>query len=76
MCAMVQKVTWRQVMAWRTRRHQLHERAPASAEQAVVTALGGLHAQLFSSAERKAAEQEAERLAAFFGDPLELTWAE
>ncbi len=44
-------VTWRQVMAWRTRRHQLHDRAPAGAEAAVVTALGGLHAQLFSSAE-------------------------
>jgi len=44
-------LTWRQVMAWRTYGHQLHDRAPAKAAAQVVTALGGLHAQLFSSAE-------------------------
>jgi hypothetical protein len=44
-------LTWRQVMAWRLRRHQLHERAPAAGDAEVVTAIGGLHAQVFSSAE-------------------------
>jgi hypothetical protein len=48
---MVPVVTWRQVMAWRLYRHQLHERAPAGKAASVVTAIGGLHAQLFPSAE-------------------------
>ncbi len=44
-------LTWRQVMAWRLRRHHLHERAPAHAMDDVVAGLCGLHAQLMSSAE-------------------------
>jgi hypothetical protein len=44
-------ISWQQVMAWRVRRHQLHERVPAKRAAEVVTAIGGLHAQVFSSAE-------------------------
>lgn len=44
-------LTWPQVMTWRTHRHQLTGRAPAARTAEVVTAIGGLHAQLFSSAE-------------------------
>jgi Winged helix DNA-binding domain len=42
---------WGQVMAWRLRRHHLHERAPAGAMLDVATDLCGLHAQVMSSAE-------------------------
>ncbi len=44
-------MTWRRVMEWRVGRHQLRERAPAKSVAEVVTAIGGLHAQVFSSAE-------------------------
>ncbi|MCC8245100.1 winged helix DNA-binding domain-containing protein [Saccharothrix luteola] len=44
-------VTWRQVAAWRTRRHGLDARRPAEEASAVVSRLCGLHAQLMSSAE-------------------------
>jgi hypothetical protein len=44
-------VTWRQVAAWRTRRHFLDERRPAAEASDVVSRLCGLHAQLMSSAE-------------------------
>ena len=42
---------WAQVMAWRLRRHQLEERAPADAMLAVTARIAGLHAQVMSSAE-------------------------
>ncbi|PSL57904.1 winged helix DNA-binding protein [Saccharothrix carnea] len=43
-------VTWRQVAAWRTRRHGLDVRRPAGEALEVVSRLCGLHAQLMSSA--------------------------
>ncbi|MFD1150940.1 winged helix DNA-binding domain-containing protein [Saccharothrix hoggarensis] len=43
-------VTWRQVAAWRTRRHSLDVRRPAAEALDVVSELCGLHAQLMSSA--------------------------
>src|ERR1022692_1278135 len=45
------KLTWSRAAAWRTRRHHLVERAPASSMLAVARRLCGLHAQLLSSAE-------------------------
>jgi hypothetical protein len=45
------KLTWSRAAAWRTRRHHLVERAPASSMLAVARRLCGLHAQLMSSAE-------------------------
>ena len=42
---------WAQVMAWRLRRHQLDERAPATAMLEVTARIAGLHAQVMSSAE-------------------------
>ena len=42
---------WEQVMAWRLRRHQLHERVPAGDALRVVARIAGLHAQVLSSAE-------------------------
>jgi hypothetical protein len=47
----VERVSWAQVMAWRLRRHQLHERAPATAMLTVTARIAGLHAQVMSSAE-------------------------
>lgn len=47
----VVRLNWRQVMAWRLQRHHLRERAPAEAMLAVAARIGGLHAQLMSSAE-------------------------
>jgi hypothetical protein len=44
-------LTWRQALAWRMRRHQLVERAPRAALLDVVDRIGGLHAQVMSSAE-------------------------
>ncbi|WP_158842940.1 winged helix DNA-binding domain-containing protein [Saccharothrix deserti] len=43
-------VTWRQVAAWRTRKHSLDVRRPAGDALDVVSELCGLHAQLMSSA--------------------------
>jgi hypothetical protein len=76
------QLTWRQVMAWRTERHHLHRRASRKKMLDVIARIGGLHAQLLSSAEltlwarvaRRAAEEEADRLAEFLGGTLELTW--
>lgn len=45
------ELTWAQALAWRMRRHHLHERAPRAAMLDVVARLGGLHAQVMSSAE-------------------------
>lgn len=44
-------LTWTQVHAWRLARHHLDARAPHAAWPAVVSALGGLHAQMMSAAE-------------------------
>ena len=45
------RLTWRQVMAWRTERHHLHRRASRKKMLDVIARIGGLHAQLLSSAE-------------------------
>lgn len=47
----VARLSWPQALAWRTRRHSLHERAPRGRMLAVAAELGGLHAQVMSSAE-------------------------
>lgn len=47
----VTRVTWRQVMAWRSHRHHLDRRVPDGQALAVATRLCGLHAQVMSSAE-------------------------
>jgi hypothetical protein len=47
----VETFGWGQVMAWRLRRHQLEERAPADAMLEVTARIAGLHAQVMSSAE-------------------------
>jgi uncharacterized protein YcaQ len=45
------ELTWPQALAWRMRRHHLIERAPRDQMLDVVADIGGLHAQLMSSAE-------------------------
>src|SRR5215469_125491 len=45
------RLTWPQVAAWRVRRHNLDQRAPAGSMLAVASRLCGLHAQVLSSAE-------------------------
>jgi uncharacterized protein YcaQ len=45
------ELTWAQALAWRMRRHYLVERAPRDAMLDVAARIGGLHAQLMSSAE-------------------------
>jgi hypothetical protein len=45
------QLRWAQVTAWRTARHQLAERAPATATLEVAARIAGLHAQVMSSAE-------------------------
>jgi hypothetical protein len=45
------RLTWKQVMAFRARRHGLDARAPRSAMLKVAARICGLHAQLMSSAE-------------------------
>jgi Winged helix DNA-binding domain len=45
------RLRWAQVTAWRAARHQLDERAPATAMLAVAARIAGLHAQVMSSAE-------------------------
>jgi hypothetical protein len=47
----VQRVSWKQALAWRLERHRLVGRAPSSELVAVAGAICGLHAQLMSSAE-------------------------
>src|SRR3954462_6993074 len=44
-------VSWRRALAWRMRRQRLVERAPAGDAVRVVGEIGGLHAQVMSSAE-------------------------
>jgi hypothetical protein len=77
------RLRWDQVMAWRAARHHLDERVPAKVMLEVAGRVAGLHAQVLSSAEltlaarvRRAAEAEAERLAAWSGGQLELGWAD
>jgi uncharacterized protein YcaQ len=45
------ELSWPQVLAWRMRRHHLIERAPPGEMLDVVARIGGLHAQVMSSAE-------------------------
>jgi Winged helix DNA-binding domain len=45
------KIKWRQVMVWRVQRHHLDERVSKRKALNVVGEIGGLHAQLMSSAE-------------------------
>ena len=45
------KLTWSQVMAWRVAKHHLDARVPRRALLDVVATIGGLHAQVMSSAE-------------------------
>jgi len=73
----MQRLTWRQVMTWCSERHHLHRRASHKKMMDVIARIGGLHAQLLSFAGLmlwRAAEEEAERLAAFLGGMLELAW--
>jgi uncharacterized protein YcaQ len=49
--AEVPDLSWSDVAAWRSRRHRLHERAPATAMLQVAGELCGVHAQVMSSAE-------------------------
>jgi hypothetical protein len=48
---MTRKLDWRRVMAWRVQRHRLAARARKARALDVVGGIGGLHAQLMSSAE-------------------------
>jgi hypothetical protein len=48
---MTRKLDWRRVMAWRVQRHRLDARARKARALDVVGGIGGLHAQLMSSAE-------------------------
>jgi hypothetical protein len=45
------ELSWPQVLAWRMRRHHLIERAPRGRMLDVAARIGGLHAQVMSSAE-------------------------
>lgn len=45
------ELTWPQALTWRMRRHHLIERAPQQELLEVVSRIGGLHAQVMSSAE-------------------------
>jgi Winged helix DNA-binding domain len=45
------ELTWPQALAWRMRRHHLTERAPLDQVVDVASRIGGLHAQVMSSAE-------------------------
>jgi hypothetical protein len=47
----MRRLPWAGVLAWRMRRGHLEERAPREAMLDVVAAIGGLHAQVMSSAE-------------------------
>jgi hypothetical protein len=77
----VETFGWAQVMAWRLRRHQLEERAPADAMLAVTSRIAGLHAQVMSSAELtlwarlEGLEPDAVRRALWEDRTLVKTWA-
>lgn len=45
------ELAWPQALTWRMRRHHLIERAPREAMLDVVARIGGVHAQVMSSAE-------------------------
>jgi uncharacterized protein YcaQ len=45
------ELTWPQALTWRMRRHRLIDRAPQEEMLDVVSRIGGLHAQVMSSAE-------------------------
>jgi uncharacterized protein YcaQ len=45
------ELSWRQALAWRMRRHHLLTRAPRAEMLEVAARIGGLHAQVMSSAE-------------------------
>src|SRR4051812_35359641 len=47
----LRRLSWEQVRSFRLRGQQLHQRAPASEMLSVAARIGGLHAQLMSSAE-------------------------
>ena len=75
------RLTWQQVRAWRLRRHYLDRRAPREAMLGVVAEIGGLHAQLLSSAEltlwarAEGIEPEAVQRALWEERTLVKTWA-
>jgi hypothetical protein len=75
------RLRWRQVMAWRARRHHLDERVPAAAMLEVVAGLAGVHAQVMSSAELTLAARveglapDAVRRALWEERSLVKTWA-
>jgi hypothetical protein len=77
----VETFDWAQVMAWRLRRHQLDERAPAEAMLEVTARIAGLHAQIMSSAELTlwarldGIEPDAVRRALWEDRTLVKTWA-
>jgi len=77
----VETFDWAQVMAWRLRRHQLDERAPAEAMLDVTARIAGLHAQVMSSAELTlwarldGVEPDAVRRALWEERTLVKTWA-
>jgi hypothetical protein len=77
----VETFDWAQVMAWRLRRHQLDERAPAEAMLEVTARIAGLHAQVMSSAELTlwarldGVEPDAVRRALWEDRTLVKTWA-
>src|SRR5918996_6073590 len=50
-CSMAIELTWPQALAWRMWRHHLTERAPREDMLEVAARIGGLHAQVMSSAE-------------------------
>jgi Winged helix DNA-binding domain len=81
MAAPAAGLDWSQVMAWRTARHHLDERVPATAALEVVAGIAGLHAQVMSSAELtvwarvEGLEPDAVRRALWEERSLVKTWA-
>src|SRR5262245_49588346 len=75
------KLTWARAAAWRIRRHNLDQRAPAGSMLAVASRLCGLHAQVMSSAELTAwarvedLDRQAVRRALWDDRTLVKTWA-
>jgi hypothetical protein len=66
------RLRWDQVVAWRAARHHLDERVPAKAMLEVAGRIAGPP----PARVRRAAEAEAERLAARSDGQLELRWAD
>ena len=75
------RLSWSEVAAWRLRRQYLQPQAPPQGMLEVVAALGGLHAQLMSSAELtlwarvEGLEREAVQRALWHERTLVKTWA-